>query len=366
MVALENALQEDREVDAFPCDVVGEAQRVAREGVAQIVAVVLVDGAVAVAVLEFHVARLDALARRHGRMGDFVIALEEAVGLVTVVGVERQPLAGDAPELFLSGNILEALVFEHLVPRVADVELEEVRPVAFLERIAERQLPALRAHLAGVVVLQLGAQNQRGLGLDQNVGRMFVEVVETEVELAPEERGVETDVEGLGHLPLQVVGTELEAGAADAHVIEGIGVRIDVVGGEVLVVAHRLVAQRTVGTADLQVADVVAVALHESLLRETPTQRHGGEEAPAQVGTEFRGAVVTEREFGVVTVVVVIGCAAENGGEAGAGRVFGRHRRPAVARNDGLGAVAVDTQIGIGPFEGDLVRFGGVGLVRGA
>ena len=84
-VALENALQEDREVDAFPCDVVGEAQRVAREGVAQIVAVVLVDGAVAVAVLEFHVARLDALARRHGRMGDFVIALEEAVGLVTVV-----------------------------------------------------------------------------------------------------------------------------------------------------------------------------------------------------------------------------------------------------------------------------------------
>ena len=66
---------------------------------------------------------------------------------------------------------------------MATMVLTHLRPsaVAFLERIAERQLPALRAHLAGVVVLQLGAQNQRGLGLGQNVGRMFVEVSMREI-----------------------------------------------------------------------------------------------------------------------------------------------------------------------------------------
>ena len=224
------ALEEEREVPAFVVDRGAEAvQDLGHGGITQRRAVVGVDHAVAVAVHALHVTRLDRLARRNGRIGDLLVALEEAVGLVAVVGVEGQAFTRDAPELLLVRNRLEALVVEHLVPRVTDVELEEMRPVALLERIADRKLPTLRAHLAGIVVLELGTQHQRGLRLDQDVGRMLVEVVEAQVERTLEERGVETDVEGLRNLPLQVVGTELEAGAADHRVLEGVDVRVDVV-----------------------------------------------------------------------------------------------------------------------------------------
>ena len=75
---------------------------------------------------------------------------------------------------------------------------------------------------------------------------------------------------------------------------------------QVEVVAHLLVAQRTVRQADLTVVPPVADALHELLFGETPAGRHRGEVAPAILFGEARRAVGAHRGFEEILALVVV------------------------------------------------------------
>ena len=95
-----------------------------------------------------------------------------------------------------------------------------------------------------------------------------------------------------------------------------------------------VVAQRTERCADLQVVDGLAQRLEEALLRDAPSERNRGEEAPAlaaDVADELVRSVVAARELGQVLVgVVVLGAECQThaavGVAAAADRLVGGRR----------------------------------------
>ena len=123
-----------------------------------------------------------------------------------------------------------------------------------------------------------------------------------------QEAQVETEVVGIDRLPREVrrhgIGYRCIAGFA--AVVEEVVERAGADRLQVEVVAHLLVAQRTVRQADLTVVPPVADALHEPLFGEAPAGRHRGEVAPAILFGEARRAVGAHRGFEEILALVVV------------------------------------------------------------
>ena len=88
---------------------------------------------------------------------------------------------------------------------------------------------------------------------------------ESDIELALEERGIETDIECPGNLPLKIVGTELEAGSGYSCIVEAVSIGIKVICGEILIVARSLVSEGTIGSTHLQHSHIIVPVRHPRL-----------------------------------------------------------------------------------------------------
>ena len=185
-------------------------------------------------------------------------------------------------------------------------------PVAAREVIVDGKLPALVVEDTAVL---LGDRGTEGSGDDRgekNIFRTLVEVVEVDAQGILEERRIHTDVEGLGGLPRQQFITHGEHQALNRDAVETVSVGPSAVGGHEIVVAHiLLVTVQTVRSTEFQVADTVAVSLHEILLRHAPAQRYRREEGAVALLEELRRHIVTGGEFEIVAVVVGVSGAAE-------------------------------------------------------
>ena len=311
-VAVELAVLHHRRGDAHDLEAVGgvqvhhEREALVAEGVhqrdvalggsvAHDPAVVVVDHVVVVAVLELQVAGFLAV------FAGFV-HLVEAPGSQTVQHEERAPrLAGLGDGVVAQVDALAADVDHH---EPVGREDEVGRPLEILVAdIArrDRELETLVADLAQVGPRRGVSRRVGNLFLEKQVGGGLVVVVHDQLQPVVEQRDVETDVELLRGLPLQVGVAEVrehDVGvqrAVEDHLVVA-------VLRDRAVVGDRGVAHRTVAGAQLQVAHPFAGRVEEGLLGDDPRRRGRGEPAVLVVGAEVRGAVGAQREAQQVLV----------------------------------------------------------------
>lgn len=228
-----------------------------------------------------------------------------------VEGIDRQTLHDDGAGTVGSSDS-RGSVADYLVLRVSEVEREVVLPVAAREVIVDGKLPALVVEDTAVLLGDRGAEGSGDDRGEEDIFRTLVEVVEVDAQGILEERRIHTDVEGLGGLPRQQFITHGEHQALNRDAVETVSVGPSAVGGHEIVVAHiLLVTVQTVRSTEFQVADTVAVSLHEILLRHAPAQRYRREEGAVALLEELRRHIVTGGEFEIVAVVVGVSGAAE-------------------------------------------------------
>ena len=261
-------------------------------------------------------------------------AVAEEVAAVALVGVEQVELVdelafhhaargahgrGDVAEVgvvdacaVLAGHparLEAALVLGHFVPVAREIGRDAVGEILDPVAPSERQFQAVVGHLAEVLVggaLLADGGEDRGLIKDA-VGH-FVIVVHFEAEAVVQHAQLQTDVGRRGGFPLQQVVRERGHDARRLLAAERVEVARGV-GRLILVIADGVVAQFAPRGAQLEVVD--ARILHERLLRDAPSGRYRGEQAPARLAGEARRTVVTEVRFKEVAVVVGVGQAAE-------------------------------------------------------
>ena len=201
--------------------------------------------------------------------------------------------------------LLYAVVeLDDLVFVVGDVCVE--RPHEALgcdDRTGEVDFGAAVDHHADVVPIVSVTLVGVGLGhLHEHVGGAFVVEFEVDVEPVPESE-VEGEVRGPELLPPEV----LAGGLAGGHTGIAVVVEASAHEGQVhVVVRYGGVARGTGADGDLGVGEPAPCPLHETFVAEVPHEAQGPESGPAAVGAEARRGVGTDREVGIVAVVVVV------------------------------------------------------------
>ena len=201
-----------------------------------------------------------------------------------------------------------------------------VEVAADMAPVIDGEFPAPVAHVGVVGLRGGGAENVRiVLARAKHVAGVALEQVEGAGEGVTEEAEVQTDV----------LVQDLLPGGARIYDAGRLGVGVAAVGIDVAAQVgahgHRggegvgggagLVAEQTVGGAELQVGKPAGSILQERLFVDVPTGGHGGEEAPAMVGGEAGGTVIAAVELQQVAAGIVVVETAEvaAGGPAVAG-----------------------------------------------
>ena len=304
-----DTLEEDGEVDASPFHGSAEAIVDFRDiAVADGLAVVRVDHAVAVEVHVADIARLRVEERLVGVCVDFSLVLEETVRDIA----ERLPISlARAVEvrIFISGLVA---VDEH-VSRESIGSLAGQHHFADPVVIIDREVEAGVVHLTHVHIGSDGdtGEIRKRLAAEEDAGAVLLEDIGLDLEFA-EEGEIDTDVSLLGHFPAHVrVGdvSFLDTGVAlDARTEvggAGTGDRAEV--DETAVTADLVITDQTPGAAHLEHVHDVLHAPPPRLLGNEVTQGDGREEAETLARREVLGTVVTGVEFEKVTIVIVIG-----------------------------------------------------------
>ena len=223
--------------------------------------------------------------------------------------------------------------------------------------VVHGELPAVGVQLAEVALRGGGADVvAEAFHADDHVLGGTAVPVEGDVE-GVEQREVDTEVEGLDALPGDV-GSH-QAGRRERVVTHA--AVLPVVRNE----AHRrdierardgLVADRTPGSAELQVAQHVLGTLHPRFLGHAPAGGERREPLPLQVSRELRGTVVTEVGLEEVAfLIVVVQTAEEAEGRAPGGVTAGGLR---TGRQGELRVVDVEQVLALAPDARVLVVHG--------
>lgn len=200
---------------------------------------------------------------------------------------------------------------------VAEVAAEAVMEILDRAPPLEVQLDAVVGHHADVLLRAVQvADLRRNLHVAQDAFGAFLIEVDAEQQAVVEGLEIQSEVVGAGGLPRDVLVDEiLDRRAARQHVAEAVIVAlVRQHGHQVLVVADGLVAHLADRAAELEHVDRPDV-LHEILLVDAPSDRHGGEEGPSVALGEFRRTVVTRRHVDQVFLLVVVGDSPEVGEE---------------------------------------------------
>ena len=304
-----HALQEGREVESLPLQVVGKAEGVAREVVAHHEAVVVIDDFVAVLV---HVADItgaghDALEVRAG--GSLLVALEKTVASECIVGIERIAFLNHGNDVVAVVEGL-ALGVHHLVPAVGDVAGDVVVHGAGAEVVVHGEFPALAGHRGGVGGGSTVAEQAGNRQAHQNVAGAVVKVVEGDIEVVLQECHIQADVRHAGGLPLDgrihggEVGRRNQFSAEVVALGHGNGLHV-------AVGANAVVTHKTPASAQLQGRNHRADVLPPGFLGNAPAKGQGREQARAVAFGKVGGVVVTDVELGQVLLIIIIGEAAE-------------------------------------------------------
>ena len=174
---------------------------------------------------------------------------------------------------------------------------------------ADGDFVALGAQVGAVL---LGRGRSEDVGQRERRGEHVLGVADVEVgrdvEAVFEEAQIETEVVGYDRLPRKSVadGVRRRGVIGLFRAVEGVAQLAGRDRFDVVVVRHLLVAERAVREAHLGVVPPVAHRLPEFLLRDAPSGRCRGEEAPAVVGGEARRTVVACRHFEKVLAGVVV------------------------------------------------------------
>ena len=292
----------------------------------------------------------------------------DAVHLVTVHEPDRiARLEGGAELGHIVGTVEDTgdggIEIGDLVLERGEVRVDAVAQLADAVLPAEFELETLVVHVTAVDRGGTHADLDHRLDVHEQVARVLVIVVDTEGEAVVQEAGVETEVELLGGLPLQVgirqtgrVGTVVSRVVVERVLIPR-GVVVD--GGGIRVVVQDVdVTVDTPGSTELQEGNGLTgnIVAEERLVGNGPTGGDGGEEAPALVGGKLGGVERIGTEVTLQAVAVVI--APHQTGEVGQVRTAARGVAEALGRR-GL-AVHVVHVDEVGLVTGEDVRTGGV------
>ena len=217
-------------------------------------------------------------------------ALEDFAVLVVELGVER-----------LQHGLVHR---QDLVAVVAEGEVEVGEELAFADEFVRLQveLPSdigHRAHVAvgeGVVACAGGYADV----LHEHIAAFAVVPFGLQAQAVVEEREVESDIPCGGGLPLKV-------GQADVVGLHGTHVEIawcTAVDALVEVVAVGLVTDLSPAASQGEHGEPAAGGLHPFLVDDIPSERGGGEVAPAAVGTELGGAIDAQRHVEHIAALV--------------------------------------------------------------
>ena len=198
------------------------------------------------------------------------------------------------------------------VPSHGDSGLPSHAVLALKRSAVEGDLDASVAHLAYVSEGRAVEVWRSGdVILPEHVGSVLVIEIDTTTDAAIEEAEVETDVNLLADLPLEV-GVRIrgnDEGLLPLTIVIVISVA-ESPAGEAGVAVRGDDTRHTEACAELEVRDPVGI-IHEALVRDSPAKRCRREVTPLVVLTELRAALTTEGEKEIVAVGIAIGYAAE-------------------------------------------------------
>ncbi len=179
---------------------------------------------------------------------------------------------------------------------------------------ADGHLDTHVVHRADVAPHHVGGVRCAGRHERQKVGGDTLVPVRRDGDAVVEESEVKTDIPCGGGLPLQVrvVGLRVEgidplSASGRVEILVTLLVRVGVDGNVGEIEVHFLLARLTPAETELEVVEDIGRALHEGHVVDLPCECHRGEETPAVLFGETRGAVVAEGEcqqIGVVERVV--------------------------------------------------------------
>ena len=301
-------LEHEAEVEILERKAVGHAAEVLRVAVRndRLVIVRVDDVVVARDVLELHVARLhgDSRERRHAL---FQVAPLVEVGLLVNAVEDVSPARTDRVSHHdaayfgdMSAGDLDrdrADVAQRYDLVAVEVEVQARRPceVAFLDidRV-DRKFETLIVHLSDVLPLTVGADLAGNVGMQEHVLGLFVVNVGLDAQTVAEHADVQTSVELVGRLPLEVGIRYLRRRQAQLHGVVVARI-VGLVGtAQRLIGRNAVVTRHAVAEPQFHVAENLLL-LHELLLADAPCEGGRGEVAVLVVLAEFGRTVAADR-----------------------------------------------------------------------
>ena len=242
-----------------------------------------------------------------GPEGGFQVGPEESAG----------PVAPDFPEGHALVIVLGKGLFRIVVARNLGSVVAERDPDIVVERITaqlEAVPPSELQFITDGPQVGAGLGRRRTIGCGQrDAGRQHVLGVaditlRREGETIAEEGEIDTEVLVNGGLPgeIGVIGGRDGGGRRLGRTAEEVALVADGNHAHIIIVAHLLVAECTVGKTDLEVVPPAPDGLEEGFLGNTPADGRGREESPAVSLGEAGGSVVAAADLDQIAAFVVV------------------------------------------------------------